>query len=197
MLDAFRSNYERNARPRGLEVESASIHFGLSMYLERARAAATARRRPRLGRQSQRFGLSRKRLLFGSHGPTEPRHRVGKAATVARLHSRYPPCGQLAMHYVLPAPATRSTPTSRSRPRVQPTTYLRGRSRATASHAQSPLIGTAQMRSPRGTVCRPVYRTTPALNRCDRLSRSLRNTRQSLSRIDALALTSIAASSPD
>jgi hypothetical protein len=50
MLDTFRSNYERNARPRGLEVELALIHFGLSMYLERGMAAATAKRWPRLGR---------------------------------------------------------------------------------------------------------------------------------------------------
>lgn len=50
MLDVFRSNYERDARPRGLEVESALIHFGLSMYLEREMAATTARRWPRLGR---------------------------------------------------------------------------------------------------------------------------------------------------
>jgi hypothetical protein len=50
MLDVFRSNYERDARPRGLEVESAVIHFGLSMYLERDMATATARRWPRLGR---------------------------------------------------------------------------------------------------------------------------------------------------
>jgi len=50
MLDVFRSNYEREARPRGLEVESALIHFGLSMYLVREMAVATARRCPRLGR---------------------------------------------------------------------------------------------------------------------------------------------------
>ncbi len=50
MLGGFRSNYERNAHPRGLEIESALIHFGLSMYLEREMAAATARRWPRIGR---------------------------------------------------------------------------------------------------------------------------------------------------
>jgi hypothetical protein len=50
MLDTFRSNYERDARPRGLEIELALIQFGLSMYLEREMAAATARRWPRLGR---------------------------------------------------------------------------------------------------------------------------------------------------
>jgi hypothetical protein len=50
MLDSLRSNYERGARPRGIEVELALIHFGLSMYLEREMAAATARHWPRLGR---------------------------------------------------------------------------------------------------------------------------------------------------
>jgi hypothetical protein len=50
MLESFRSNYERGAHPRGIEVESALIHFGLSMYLEREMAAATARHWPRLGR---------------------------------------------------------------------------------------------------------------------------------------------------
>lgn len=49
MLDALRSNYERGARPRGIEVELALIHFGLSMYLAREMATATARRWPRLG----------------------------------------------------------------------------------------------------------------------------------------------------
>jgi hypothetical protein len=49
-LDSLRSNYERGARPRGIEVESALIHFGLSMYLEREMAAAMSRRWPRLGR---------------------------------------------------------------------------------------------------------------------------------------------------
>jgi hypothetical protein len=50
ILDAFRSNYELDARPRGLEVESALIHFGLSMYLEAHLAKATSRRWPRIGR---------------------------------------------------------------------------------------------------------------------------------------------------
>lgn len=50
ILESLRSNYERGAPPRGVEVESALIHFGLSMYLEREMAAATARHWPRLGR---------------------------------------------------------------------------------------------------------------------------------------------------
>ena len=50
MLDTFRSNYERDAPPRGIEVELALIHFGLSMHLSREMAVATARRWPRLGR---------------------------------------------------------------------------------------------------------------------------------------------------
>jgi hypothetical protein len=51
MLDSFRSNYELGARPRGLEVESALIHLGLSMYVKPAMAAATARRWPQIGKR--------------------------------------------------------------------------------------------------------------------------------------------------
>lgn len=57
MLDVFRSNYERGARPRGLEVESALVHFGLSMYLQRKMATATARRWPGLGVHIAEFRL--------------------------------------------------------------------------------------------------------------------------------------------
>jgi hypothetical protein len=49
LLDAFRSNYELGAHPRGLETESALIHLGLSMYLRPEMAVATARRWPRIG----------------------------------------------------------------------------------------------------------------------------------------------------
>jgi hypothetical protein len=49
MLDSFRSNYELGARPRGLEVESALIYMGLSMYLKREMAVATARRWQHIG----------------------------------------------------------------------------------------------------------------------------------------------------
>jgi hypothetical protein len=50
LLDSLRSNYELGAPPRGLEVESALIHLGLSMYLKLAMATATAQRWPRIGR---------------------------------------------------------------------------------------------------------------------------------------------------
>jgi hypothetical protein len=50
-LDSLRSNYELGARPRGLEIESALIHLGLSMYLTLKMATATARRWPRIGRR--------------------------------------------------------------------------------------------------------------------------------------------------
>ncbi len=50
LLETFRSNYERDAMPRGIEVEMAVIHLGLSMHLRRKMAVATARRWPRLGR---------------------------------------------------------------------------------------------------------------------------------------------------
>jgi hypothetical protein len=48
-LDSFRSNYELDAQPRGLELESALIHMGLSMYLTLEMATATALRWPRIG----------------------------------------------------------------------------------------------------------------------------------------------------
>jgi hypothetical protein len=50
MFDSFRSNYELGSLPRGLEIESALIHLGLSMYLKPEMATATARRWPRIGR---------------------------------------------------------------------------------------------------------------------------------------------------
>jgi hypothetical protein len=51
MLDSFRSNYELGARPRGLEVESALIHLGLSMYVRSEMAAVTAKRWPQIGKR--------------------------------------------------------------------------------------------------------------------------------------------------
>jgi hypothetical protein len=50
MVDSFRSNYELDALPRGLEVESTLIHLGLSMYLKPTMAIATAQRWPQIGR---------------------------------------------------------------------------------------------------------------------------------------------------
>jgi hypothetical protein len=49
VLESFRSNYERNAHPRGLEVESTLIHLGLSMFVTFDAAAQRARRWPALG----------------------------------------------------------------------------------------------------------------------------------------------------
>jgi hypothetical protein len=49
VLESLRSNYERNARPRGLEIESALIHFGLSMFVTFEAAAERATRWPTLG----------------------------------------------------------------------------------------------------------------------------------------------------
>jgi hypothetical protein len=49
VLESLRSNYERDARPRGLEIESALIHFGLSMFVTFEAAAARATRWPKLG----------------------------------------------------------------------------------------------------------------------------------------------------
>jgi hypothetical protein len=49
VLEAFRSNYERDAPPRGLEVESALMHLGLSMFVTFEAAAQRAIRWPALG----------------------------------------------------------------------------------------------------------------------------------------------------
>lgn len=49
VLEAFRSNYERDAPPRGLEVESALIHLGLSMFITFDAAAERVVRWPAIG----------------------------------------------------------------------------------------------------------------------------------------------------
>jgi hypothetical protein len=49
IVDSFRSNYELDARPRGMEVESTLIHLGLSMYLKSGMAIAT----PNAGHRSR------------------------------------------------------------------------------------------------------------------------------------------------
>lgn len=57
LLDAMRSNYERDARPRGLENESVLIHFGLSMFATFDAAAARAIRWPKIGTHIARVRL--------------------------------------------------------------------------------------------------------------------------------------------
>lgn len=49
VLNALRSNYERDARPRGVEVDSALIHFGLSMFVTVDAAVERVQRWPALG----------------------------------------------------------------------------------------------------------------------------------------------------
>jgi len=49
VLDSLQSNYERGAAPRGVERESALIHFGLSTFTAFDDAADRARRWPVLG----------------------------------------------------------------------------------------------------------------------------------------------------
>ena len=49
VLDSLRSNYERDAPPRGVEPQSALIHIGLSMFVSFEAAADRARRWPVLG----------------------------------------------------------------------------------------------------------------------------------------------------
>lgn len=73
VIEALRSNYERGAKPRGVEVESALVHFGLSMFVTFDAAAERATRWPALGRHIARIRL-------------EPGFGFHVARTGARVH---------------------------------------------------------------------------------------------------------------
>lgn len=73
VLDSLRSNYERDASPRGLEAESALIHFGLSMFVTFQAAGERAVRWPALGTHI-------------AHVVLEPDHGFHVAETGARVH---------------------------------------------------------------------------------------------------------------
>jgi hypothetical protein len=73
VLESFRSNYERDAPPRGIERESALIHFGLSMFVTFDAAADRADRWPALGTHVARLRL-------------EPDQGFHVAETGARVH---------------------------------------------------------------------------------------------------------------
>jgi hypothetical protein len=49
LINSFRSNFDLGGEPRKVERESAVIHMGISVYLDRAVAAGTARRSTKLG----------------------------------------------------------------------------------------------------------------------------------------------------
>ena len=73
VLDSLRSNYERDAPPRGVERQSALIHFGLSMFVSFEAAADRARRWPVLG-------------AHVAHIRLEPANGFHIAETGARVH---------------------------------------------------------------------------------------------------------------
>jgi hypothetical protein len=73
VLDSLRSNYERDAPPRGVERESVLIHLGLSMFVTVDAAAERATRWPALGTHIARLRL-------------EPGHGFHFAETGARVH---------------------------------------------------------------------------------------------------------------
>lgn len=73
VLNALRSNYERDAPPRGVERESVLIHFGLSMFVTFDAAADRATRWPALGTHIALVRL-------------EPDHGFHVAETGARGH---------------------------------------------------------------------------------------------------------------
>jgi hypothetical protein len=73
VLESLRSNYERDAPPRGVEREAALIPFGLSMFTTFDAAADRAHRWPRLGSHVARVRL-------------EPGNGFHLAETGARVH---------------------------------------------------------------------------------------------------------------
>lgn len=48
-VDSLRSHFEMKAEPRYIEKRAASIHMGLSVFMTREQAAATARKWPAIG----------------------------------------------------------------------------------------------------------------------------------------------------
>ncbi len=73
VLGSLRSNYERDAPPRGVERESVLIHLGLSMFVTFDAAADRANRWPALGTHVACVRL-------------EPNHGFHVAETGARVH---------------------------------------------------------------------------------------------------------------
>lgn len=73
ILASLRSNYERGVAPRGAEVSSALIQMGLSTYRAREKAAAIARRWPKIGGYTAELRLRPEHgLWFAATG--EPGH---------------------------------------------------------------------------------------------------------------------------
>jgi hypothetical protein len=73
VLDSLRSNYERDTPPRGIEQESALIHFGLPMFVSFDAATDRARRWPALDGHIAHIRL-------------EPANGFHVAETGARVH---------------------------------------------------------------------------------------------------------------
>jgi hypothetical protein len=73
VLESLRSNYERDAPPRGVERGSALIHLGMSMFVTFEAAAERATRWPALGPYIARVRL-------------EPGNGFHIAETGARVH---------------------------------------------------------------------------------------------------------------
>lgn len=102
VLDSPRSNYERDAPPRGVERQSALIHFGLSIFVsfEAAADPRTALARARSARRAypprarQRVPHRRDRRAGSPDG-------MGSAAAVAGLRRRYPSRRSTVMDYSL------------------------------------------------------------------------------------------------
>jgi hypothetical protein len=103
VVAGFHSNYHRGFDPRGAEVTNALVHMGLSTYRTSERAAAIARRWPRIGDHIAVLRLRPEHgMLVRGYRRARAHHRLGKTPAVARLCGRYPSC-RAAMTYTLMA----------------------------------------------------------------------------------------------
>jgi hypothetical protein len=70
VLESFRSNYELDRPPRGIEGRIAVIQMGISMFRRRGQAEGLARRFPVIGDQIARMSLTGGRgFAYADTGP--------------------------------------------------------------------------------------------------------------------------------
>jgi hypothetical protein len=102
VLDSLRSTYERDAKPRGVEVESVLIHFGLSMFVTFDAAAARAVRWPALGSHIATVSLETGRgFHIAETGARVHRTVWGRPLQILACIADILPAGAIQMDYSL------------------------------------------------------------------------------------------------
>lgn len=93
VLESLRCNYERDAPPRGIERESALIHFGLSMFVTFDAAAGRVHRWPALGSHVARVRLEPGQGFHIAQTGARVHRTVWADPAVAGVCRRYLPVG--------------------------------------------------------------------------------------------------------